>query len=47
MGNAQPHVGGLRWIPRANWHVTQYFFGNIEPEMLDNLIALLTLGLRV
>lgn len=43
---SQPSINGLHWTPAANWHITQYFFGNIPPEMLDNLKALLTLGLK-
>lgn len=42
----QPAAPGVRWTPAVNRHVTLYFFGEIAPEMQDNLVALLTLGLR-
>lgn len=42
----QPSNLGIRWTPRINRHITVYFFGGIPPEMMDNLKALLNLGLR-
>lgn len=39
-------IAGIRWTPETNWHITVYFFGGVEREMLANLEALLELGLK-
>lgn len=36
----------VRWVPRANRHITVYFFGGVKQEMLSNLEAMLEIALR-
>ncbi|MDX2286838.1 MAG: RNA 2',3'-cyclic phosphodiesterase [Bacteroidia bacterium] len=34
------------WIPEESWHITQYFFGAVQEEVLPNLRAMLRLIIR-
>ncbi|MEZ4827481.1 MAG: RNA 2',3'-cyclic phosphodiesterase [Bacteroidia bacterium] len=37
---------GIRLIPGENLHITVYFFGSVPEEQLENLISLISLGLK-
>lgn len=45
---ALPHrnLNHIRWVPVDNLHITVYFFDNVPEEQLQNLIALISVGLR-
>ena len=42
---SQPTQEGIKWVPKANWHITVYFFGGVAEEMLENLQSLLELAI--
>lgn len=38
--------GALRWTPRAGWHVTLAFLGEVDPALVEPLGAALTAANR-
>ena len=42
----QPRLPGIKWVKPEQWHLTVYFFGGVEAEMMDNLQSLIQLALK-
>ncbi|MEM7660098.1 MAG: RNA 2',3'-cyclic phosphodiesterase [Bacteroidota bacterium] len=42
----QPRLPGIKWVRHDQWHLTVYFFGGVEEEMMGNLESLIQLALR-
>ncbi|MEZ4775850.1 MAG: RNA 2',3'-cyclic phosphodiesterase [Bacteroidia bacterium] len=44
----RPHqnLKNIRWVPADNLHITVYFFDNVPEERVENLISLISVGLR-
>lgn len=41
-----PFQSGISWVKPRNFHITVYFFGAVPTERLDNLQAMLEIGLK-
>lgn len=43
---SMPFQSGINWVKPKHFHITVYFFGAVPTERLDNLQALLQVGLK-
>ena len=46
VGEINEEVKGVRWVPVVNYHLTLYFLGEVEEEMLDNLFEVIRNGYK-
>lgn len=37
-------IKGVRWVPPSNYHITIYYFGEVEEEMRENLLEVIRNG---
>ena len=46
IGESNQEIQGVRWVPPTKYHVTVYYLGEVEEEMMDNLLEVIRNGFK-